>query len=170
MSLPFHRRGFLAALAPALTTFARGKRAPLQRPKFYWGVGIENCWIAQTNPVKDGNRRLLDVFFQMQHYDKWKEDLDRAASVGVNTIRYIVPWYKAEPKPGVHDWSWIDKPVEYLVTKLKIIPVMDIIHYGTPKWMADGVIDPRFSRIDCGLLGRHGEPLQGPGKSLLPAQ
>ena len=80
----------------------------------------------------------------MQHYDKWKEDLDLVKEVGFNTLRYSVPWYKAEPKPGVYDWSWIDKPVEYLVDKLKIIPIMDLMHYGTPAWMADGVIDERF--------------------------
>ena len=126
--------------------------SPLPTPKFYWGVGIENCWIAQTDPQRDGNRRLLDVFLQMQHYDKWKEDLDLVKEVGFNTIRYSVPWYKAEPKPGVYDWSWIDKPVEYLVDKLKILPIMDLIHYGTPAWMADGVIDaavPRGHRALC---------------------
>lgn len=142
------RREFSASLLLAGaggTGSAAPRSAPLPTPKFYWGVGIENCWIAQTNPAKDGDRRLLDVFQQMQHYDKWKRDLDLAAESGVNTIRYSVPWYKAEPKPGAYDWSLIDKPIDYLVHKLKIIPVMDIIHYGTPKWMEDGVADPRFA-------------------------
>lgn len=100
--------------------------------------------MAQTDPARDGNRRLLDVFLQMQHYDKWKADLDLLPSTGVNCLRYSVPWYKAEPKPGVYDWSWIDKPVEYLVEKLKIIPIMDLIHYGTPTWMPEGVADERY--------------------------
>ena len=121
-----------------------GPSSPLPNPRFYWGVGIENCWMAQTYPLLDGQRRLLDVFQQMGHYERWREDLDLTAATGVNTIRYSVPWYKAEPKPGVYDWSWIDKPVEYLVTKLKIIPIMDIIHYGTPAWMPNGVLDERF--------------------------
>jgi len=129
---------------PAALARSEQRNALLPRPDFYWGVGIENCWIAQTDPEKDGDRRLLDVFLQMQHYEKWKDDLDLAAKVGVNAIRYGVPWYKAEPKPGVYDWSWIDKPVDYLVNKLKIIPIMDIIHYGTPAWMPDGVTDERF--------------------------
>jgi len=135
-----------ASMIEGPTAFAGPERpnALLRRPDFYWGVGIENCWIAQTDPEKDGDRRLLDVFLQMGHYEKWKEDLDLAAEVGANAIRYSVPWYKAEPKPGVYDWSWIDKPIDYLVNKLKIIPIMDIIHYGTPRWMPDGVIDDRF--------------------------
>jgi hypothetical protein len=100
--------------------------------------------MAQTDPARDGDRRLLDVFLQMQHYDKWKADLDLLPSTGVNCIRYSVPWYRAEPKPGVYDWSWIDKPVEYLVNTLKIIPIMDLMHYGTPVWMPAGVADERF--------------------------
>ncbi|KKK49425.1 hypothetical protein LCGC14_3135190, partial [marine sediment metagenome] len=117
-----NRRDFLSGLASATATMACGSRvlaqpkqqkAPLARPPFYWGVGIENCWMAQTDPARDDNRRLLDVFLQMQHYEKWKPDLDLAAEVGVNSIRYSVPWYKAEPKPGVYDWSWIDGPIEY---------------------------------------------------------
>ena len=133
-----------AALAATQGGLDFCQASPLPAPKFYWGVGIENCWIAQTDPKRDGNRRLLDVFLQMQHYQKWKEDLDLVKEVGFNAIRYSVPWYKAEPKPGVYDWSWIDKPVEYLVDTLKIVPIMDLIHYGTPAWMADGVIDARF--------------------------
>jgi hypothetical protein len=77
---------------PAVTVVTAGKRtAPLRSPWFYWGVGIENCWIAQTDPVLDGNRRLLDVFEQMQHVIKWKVDLDLVREVGFNTIRYSVP-------------------------------------------------------------------------------
>jgi len=133
-----------AALAASRPGLKFCHAVPTTVPKFYWGVGIENCWIAQTDPQRDGNRRLLDVFLQMQHYEKWKEDLDLVKEVGFNTIRYSIPWYKAEPKPGVYDWSWIDKPVEYLVDKLKVVPIMDLIHYGTPAWMADGPIDQRF--------------------------
>ena len=142
-----NRREFLvlaaqgALAAQALPTLAQ---TPLPCPGFYWGAGIENCWMVQTNPVLDGQRRALDVFEQMGHYDRWKEDLDLTAATGVNALRYSVPWYKAEPKPGVYDWSWIDQPIEYLVNKLKIIPIMDLIHYGTPAWMADGVLDERF--------------------------
>ncbi len=135
----------------------------LPSPPFYWGVGIENCWIAQTDPAKDGNRRLLDVFLQMQHYDKWKEDLDLVKEIGFNSIRYSVPWYKAEPKPGVYDWSWIDAPVRYLVEKLKIVPIMDLIHYGTPTWMADGVIDDRFPEA----IARYAEAMATQFKGLV---
>src|SRR5690242_1066124 len=133
----------------------------LPNPKFYWGIGIENCWMAQTDPVRDGKRRLLDVFLQMQHYDKWKQDLNLLPATGVNCIRYSVPWYKAEPRPGVYDWSWIDGPVEYLVNKLKIIPIMDLIHYGTPVWMKDGIADERFPEAIGKYAGAMAAHFQG---------
>src|SRR5579863_1796962 len=100
--------------------------------------------MAQTNLAKDDNRRLLDEYLLVQEYKDWKSDLDLAKYVGFNAIRYSVPWYKAEPQPGVYDWSWIDKPVDYLVNKLRIIPIMDLVHYGTPTWMEDGITDERF--------------------------
>ena len=131
------------------------RSTPLPTPDFYWGIGIENCWIAQTNPERDGNRRLLDVFAQMQHDRRWKEDLALLPATGVNCLRYSVPWYKAEPQPGVYDWSWIDGPVEYLVNSLKIVPIMDLIHYGTPTWMPDGVADERFPEA----IGRYAEAM-----------
>jgi beta-glucosidase/6-phospho-beta-glucosidase/beta-galactosidase len=132
------------ALGTSPLTASSRSSTPLPNPRFYWGIGIENCWMAQTSPAPYGNPRLLDVFLQMQHYDKWKKDLDLLPSTGVNCLRYSIPWYKAEPRPGVYDWSWIDKPVEYLVNKLRVIPIMDLIHYGTPVWMPNGVMDERF--------------------------
>ena len=78
----------LAAGSAALckSAWAEAPRAstPLPNPKFYWGIGIENCWMAQSDPTRDGNRRHLDVFLQMQHYEKWKEDLNLLPSTGVN--------------------------------------------------------------------------------------
>ncbi len=139
------------------------RSTPLAAPGFYWGVGIENCWIAQTDPARDGDRRLLDVYLQMDHYRRWREDLDLLPATGVNCIRYSVPWYRAEPQPGVYDWSWIDGPVEYLVNRLQIIPIMDLIHYGTPTWMPDGVADERFPEA----IGRYAEAMARHFKGLV---
>jgi beta-glucosidase len=81
---------------------------------------------------------------QMQHYTMWREDLDRAADLGINTIRYTVPWYRANPRPGVYDWSWIAQALDYLVNRLHIVPVIDLLHYGTPLWMENGVLNQDY--------------------------
>src|SRR5579871_2539979 len=94
------RRKFLQEMALASGSVALGtspltassrSSTPLPNPRFYWGIGIENCWMAQTSPAPYGNPRLLDVFLQMQHYDKWKKDLDLLPSTGVNCLRYSIP-------------------------------------------------------------------------------
>lgn len=111
--------------------------------EFYAGVGIENTWMAQHDPAIRPGKRLLDVFLQMQHYEHWKEDLRLAADLGINAIRYSVPWYTANPAPGIYDWDWISRPLDWL-TDHDIVPIIDLIHYGTPLWMENGILNHAF--------------------------
>src|SRR5262249_55264541 len=67
-----------------------------------------------------------------------------AADLGVTTVRYAVPWHRVERTPGEYDWSWIDRPIELMVHRLGSLPILDLIHYGTPPWVPDGVGGERF--------------------------
>ena len=116
----------------------------MKKPSFYWGVGLENCWMAEHNEPNRSPKRLLDVFQQTQHYTQWSEDLEKAAELGINAIRYSIPWYKANPKPGVYDWSLIEKPLDYLVNKRNITTIIDLLHYGAPLWMENGIYNHAF--------------------------
>src|SRR3954447_14633685 len=77
---------------------------------FRWAVGIENTFVPHT---RAGHRRL-DEYELMDHYKLWRQDIDLAADLGISTIRYGIPWYKVNPKPGQFDWSWTDSVLEYL--------------------------------------------------------
>jgi len=110
---------------------------------FYRGVGIENCWMAEHDASVRPGKRLLDVFLQMQHYTNWEADLELAAGLGINAIRYSVPWYKANPSPGVYDWEWISQPLQWL-KEHNITAVVDLLHYGTPLWMENGLLNEHF--------------------------
>ncbi len=162
------RRQFLGGLAAAGGTLVIGGcgspldggaiPAPLPPGRFYWGVGLENTWMAQVDPTKDAYRLALDEYALTQHYDRWKDDLALAADLGVTAIRYSVPWYRSEAAPGAYDWSLIDAPVEHLVRDLGITPILDLVHYGTPAWMADGIGDERFPdalAAYAGAIARH---------------
>lgn len=148
------RRQFLGGLAAAGGTLVLGgcgspldagaAPAPLAPGAFHWGVGLENTWMVQSDPDKDGYRLALDEYALTQHYERWKDDLALAADLGVTTIRYSVPWPRAESEPGTYDFSLLDAPVEHLVRDLGITPILDLVHYGAPAWMADGVGDARF--------------------------
>jgi beta-glucosidase/6-phospho-beta-glucosidase/beta-galactosidase len=108
---------------------------------FSWAGGIEDTFIPQALP----GMRPLEEYELTQHYDQWRSDLDRAASLGISKLRWGVPWYRVESQPGVFDWSWIDEVLDYMINKLRITPIIDLVHYGTPLWMKDSFVDATYS-------------------------
>jgi beta-glucosidase len=99
--------------------------------QFVWATGVENTFVPQTRP----GHRSLDEFALMSHYKHWKDDLRVCADLGVRAIRWGPPWYRVEPQPQVFDWSWTDEVIPYLEEELKIVPIVDLIHYGCPYWL-----------------------------------
>jgi len=87
--------------------------------------------------------RPLDEFNLTQHYEFWREDLERVASLGVSHLRWGPPWYQVQPGPNSFDWRWTDQVLEYMHLK-KLTPILDLIHYGTPLWLEQGFDDPDY--------------------------
>ena len=85
----------------------------------------------QTRP----GHRALDEYELMGHYDHWRTDLGLASDLGLKSMRWGVPWYKVEPERGKFDWSWTDEVIPYMVEELKILPIIDLMHYGCPFWL-----------------------------------
>ena len=98
---------------------------------FLWAGGIEDTFVPQTRP----GHRALDEYELMGHYEHWKEDIALTKDVGMNSLRWGVPWYKVEPEKGRFDWSWTDQVIPYMVEELKILPIIDLMHYGCPFWL-----------------------------------
>ena len=110
--------------------------------QFLWAVGIENTFVPHT---RAGHRRF-DEYELMDHYRLWKQDLDLAADLGVTAIRYGIPWYKVNPRPGQFDWSWTDAVLEYLVEAKGLTPIVDLMHYGTPLWLDNLFVNASYPR------------------------
>jgi beta-glucosidase/6-phospho-beta-glucosidase/beta-galactosidase len=98
---------------------------------FLWAGGIEDTFVPQTR----NGHRALDEYELMGHYQHWREDLSLARELGLKALRWGVPWYKVEPESGVFDWSWTDEVIPFMVEELKILPIIDLMHYGTPFWL-----------------------------------
>ena len=98
---------------------------------FIWAGGIEDTFIPQDKP----GLRALEEYELTQHYQQWRGDLARAASLGISALRWGVPWYRVEPAPGMFDWAWIDEVLDYMLHELHIEPIVDLMHYGTPLWL-----------------------------------
>ena len=119
-------------------------RSGLNASQFLWMTGIEDTFIAGQDQ-KTG--RILDEYLLTEHYDRWEEDLKLVAELGVDAIRYGVPWYRICPRRGVFDWSWCDKVIGTLVERHKIEPIIDLIHYGTPQWLERSFLNPDYPSI-----------------------
>lgn len=109
----------------------RSEILKLSAEDFLWAAGIENTFVPQ---VRNGHRPL-DEYELMGHYEHWREDLALGSELGLTAMRWGVPWYKVEPEKGKFDWSWTDQVIPYLVNDLKILPIIDLMHYGCPFWL-----------------------------------
>ncbi|MDB5351504.1 MAG: glycoside hydrolase family 1 [Planctomycetota bacterium] len=121
--------------------------------EFRWAVGIENTFVPHT---RAGHRRL-DEYELMDHYRLWRHDLDKAADLGISTIRYGIPWYKVNPRPGVFDWSWTDDVLEHLVVTRDLNPIIDLMHYGTPLWLDNHFLNASYPRRVAEYAARFAE-------------
>ena len=107
---------------------------------FFWATGIENTFIPQERP----GLRALDEYELTQHYRLWRADIDRVAELGISHIRWGIPWYRVNPRPGEFEWSWIDDVLDYLVNQRGIQPIVDLMHYGTPEWLEGSFLHPDY--------------------------
>jgi len=80
---------------------------------FIWAAGIEDTFVQQERP----GHRSLDEYELIGHYEHWREDLDLCKDLGLQGLRWGVPWYKVEPEPGKFEWEWVDKVIPYMVAR-----------------------------------------------------
>jgi beta-glucosidase/6-phospho-beta-glucosidase/beta-galactosidase len=112
-----------------------------EREDFLWCAGIEDTFIADPHPVTG---KILDEYELTGHYEQWQADLDRAAGLGIDALRWGIPWYKVNPEKNKWDWSWTDETIPYMAEEKKISPILDLMHYGTPRWLEKAFIDPDY--------------------------
>lgn len=126
-----------------MTTTPDRRSAPLfdTSPEgFVWATGIEDTFVAQTERLGE---RVLDEYALTHHYLYWREDLDRAADLGVRAIRYGVPWYRVEPEPGRFEWEWVDRALEHAAGR-GLAVIADLMHYGTPLWLDNQFLNSSY--------------------------
>jgi beta-glucosidase len=107
----------------------------------FWAVGIEDTNIGW--PLR-GSGEVLDEYASTDHYSQWREDFDRIAEIGATTVRYGLPWYRVNPEPDQWDWTWADEVIRYAVVDLGLDLILDLVHYGTPSWLAGSFTDPEY--------------------------
>ncbi|GAA4345987.1 family 1 glycosylhydrolase [Microbacterium rhizosphaerae] len=105
------------------------------------GLGIEDTFVPQGGP----GARPIDEYELTEHYVRWREDIDLAADVGAEFLRWGIPWHRVNPAPGEWDWDWTDRVLGRM-SEHGIRPVVDLLHYGTPLWLERQFAHPDYSR------------------------
>jgi beta-glucosidase/6-phospho-beta-glucosidase/beta-galactosidase len=125
--------------------------------EFHWLAGIEDTFITAPS-LKTG--RTLDEYELTEHYQRWREDIDLLAKLGLRSARYGVPWHRINPEPGKWDFEWVDRPLERLL-EVGIAPVVDLVHYGLPAWIEEAYLNPDFPSYMAEYATRVAERFQG---------
>jgi beta-glucosidase len=108
--------------------------------QFIWATGIEDTFVTALHPKTS---RHIDEYELTGHYTRCKEDIQRVAETGVNMCRYGIPWHRIQPQKNQWNWDWTDQALEEF-DKIKVHPIIDLVHYGLPDWIDPAYLHPDF--------------------------
>src|SRR3954452_17715213 len=98
---------------------------------FIFATGIENSY-----PTIHGARRRVDEMAKCGHYDRWREDFDCVAELGIRFLRYGPPLHHAWIADGRYDWAFAVLTFGEL-RRRGIMPIVDLCHFGVPDWIGN---------------------------------
>jgi beta-glucosidase/6-phospho-beta-glucosidase/beta-galactosidase len=125
--------------------------------RFFWATGIEDTFITEPWPATG---RTLDEYELTQHYSKWREDLGLVKELGVSHARYGIPWHRINSAPNRWDWQFADETVGYML-ELRVEPIVDLVHYGLPRWIEGAYTNPDFPKYMAEYARRAAERFKG---------
>lgn len=73
------------------------------------------------------------------HYNKWREDIDLMAEMGIQIYRFGIEWSRIEPQQGEIDEEVLEHyraEIEYMIEK-GIKPLLTLHHFSNPLWFED---------------------------------
>jgi len=109
-----------------------GEGLPSAGPRnFMFASGIECSY-----PTIDNGRIRRDEMEECGHYERWQEDLGLVRELGLKVLRYGPAYYKVHQGPGKYDWDFTDEVMAEM-KRLKITPIMDLLHFGVPDWLGN---------------------------------
>ena len=94
-------------------------------------------------PQERAGERAIDEYVLTEHHTRWHSDLGLVVEAGAELLRWGVPWYRIEPRPGAWEWSWLDRVMDRFA-ELGLRPIVDLMHYGTPLWLEREFANPDY--------------------------
>src|SRR5206468_2790036 len=115
-----------------------------------FATGIEN-----SIPTINQGKTRIDEMEVCGHYQRWREDFDCVAEVGINYLRYGPPIHKTYLGPNKFDWEFADLTFAEL-RRRDITPIVDLCHFGVPDWLGN-FQNPDFPRLFADYAGEFAE-------------
>lgn len=105
----------------------------------HFALGVEDTFVPQERP----GERAIDEYELTRHYTHWSSDLALAAEAGAEMLRWGIPWHRIAPQPGAWDFAWLDRVIDRFA-ELRLRPIVDLLHYGTPLWLDGEFAHPDY--------------------------
>ncbi|MBS7288469.1 MAG: glycoside hydrolase family 1 protein [Candidatus Freyarchaeota archaeon] len=85
------------------------------------------------------------------HYNRYEEDFDIAASLKLNVFRTSIEWSRIEPKPGKVDMKEVEhyRDVIFALRRRGIKPMITLHHFTNPVWFEEqgGWLNPKSPEV-----------------------
>jgi beta-glucosidase len=91
-------------------------------------------WAMEQVPGSMFKEPSLDA---VDHYNRYKEDIDLLAGAGLNAYRFSIEWARIQPDKNTFDQKEIDHyrdMLEYCHRK-GVTPIVTMHHFSSPKWL-----------------------------------
>lgn len=101
------------------------------------GGGTNTDWWRFEN--KEGSIAAEPCGDACDSWNRYEEDLDLIASLGLNSFRLSVEWARIEPEQGVISTEALEHYSQVLASchERSILPVVTLHHFTLPLWVAD---------------------------------
>jgi beta-glucosidase len=146
MPLNPSRRELVAGAAGLIAVGSTTSAQPRRPRGFLWGTAISahqsegnntasDSWLLETitpTAFKDPSGDACDS------YERYEEDLDIAASLGLNCYRFGIEWARIEPAEGLFSEAALDHYVRVLQAchARRLLPIVTYNHFTVPLWFA----------------------------------
>ncbi|MEW9049977.1 MAG: family 1 glycosylhydrolase [Neobacillus sp.] len=86
---------------------------------------------SEGSPYRDYSGDAVD------HYNRYKQDIELMASLGLNSYRFSIEWSRIEPEQGVFSQVELNhyRDVIKVCYDNKITPVVTMMHFTSPRWL-----------------------------------
>jgi len=130
--------------------------------------GLWNDWMRMESETPERIHDGSSARVAIDHFHRYREDLELLASLHQNAQRFSVEWARVEPQPGCFDAAALAHYADVVRTcrALGMEPVVTLHHFTLPVWLADrgGVLAsdaaPRFARYASAVAEAIGEDVE----------